>query len=154
MTMDTLSPAQRSRTMAQIKGKNTGPEKIVRSLLHRMGYRFRLHCKQLPGTPDIVLPKYKAVIFVHGCFWHAHEGCKRAAIPTTHREFWEKKIFGNRARDDRNIAALESLGYHCLIIWQCELKNEQSLRQRLSDFLPERKMTGENRGRSFKTRRS
>lgn len=133
--MDKLSPEQRSRNMARIKGKDTRPEKQVRSLLHGMGYRFRLHCKQLPGTPDIVLPRYKAVVFVHGCFWHGHEGCKRAAVPETRKAFWEKKIFGNKDRDRRSIAALEALGYRCLIVWQCELKNVDLLKQRLSDFL-------------------
>ncbi len=121
--------------MARIKGKDTKPERFVRSILHRMGYRFRLHGKVLPGKPDIVLPKYKSVIFVHGCFWHGHTACKRATMPETRPEFWEKKISGNKARDSRNIAALEELGYRCLIIWQCELKDEESLKQRLLDFL-------------------
>lgn len=133
--MDKLSPEQRSRNMAQVKGKNTKPEKLVRSLLHCMGYRFRLHDKQLPGKPDIVMPKYKAVVFVHGCFWHGHEGCKRASIPATRPEFWEQKISGNKERDSRNIAALENLGYRCLIVWQCELKDMELLKQRLSYFL-------------------
>ncbi|MDE7064967.1 MAG: very short patch repair endonuclease, partial [Desulfovibrionaceae bacterium] len=109
--------------MAQVKGKDTKPEKLVRSLLHRMGFRFRLHVKKLPGCPDIVLPRYKAVIFVHGCFWHGHEGCKRAALPVTHRDFWAAKITGNKLRDERNIAELRILGYKILIIWQCEMKD-------------------------------
>ena len=133
--MDKFSPEKRSRNMAQIKGKNTKPEILVRSLLHCMGYRFRLHGKKLPGKPDIVLAKYKAVIFVHGCFWHGHENCKRATLPETRPEFWEKKISGNRIRDNNNIAALENLGYRCLIVWQCELKDKVLLEQRLSDFL-------------------
>ncbi|NLE66397.1 MAG: DNA mismatch endonuclease Vsr, partial [Lentisphaerae bacterium] len=85
---DTLSKAERSRNMAQIRGKDTGPERLVRSLLHRAGYRFRLHVKDLPGKPDIVLPRYGTVIFVHGCFWHRHPGCKGATTPKTHRKFW------------------------------------------------------------------
>ncbi len=121
--------------MAQVKGKNTKPEKFIRSLLHGMGYRFRLHNKQLPGKPDIVLQKYKAVIFVHGCFWHGHQGCKRATIPATRAEFWENKIFGNKERDSRNIVALENLGYRWLIIWQCELKDVETLKHRLVTFL-------------------
>jgi DNA mismatch endonuclease (patch repair protein) len=133
--MDSVSPEKRSRNMAQVKGKNTKPEKLVRSLLHGMGYRFRLHSKQLPGKPDVVLPKYKAVIFVHGCFWHGHEGCRRATIPATRPEFWEQKISGNKERDRRNIAAIEKLGYRCFIVWQCELKDVELLKQRLCDFL-------------------
>ena len=122
--------------MAQVKGKNTKPEALVRSLLHKMGYRYRLYVKKLPGSPDIVLPRYQAVIFVHGCFWHGHEGCRRAAIPATRKEFWHTKISGNKARDKRNIAALENLGYRCLTVWQCEIKDTELLRQRLAAFLP------------------
>ena len=133
--MDKISSEQRSRNMAKIKGKDTKPEKLVRSLLHGMGYRFRLHNKQLPGKPDIVLPRYKAVIFVHGCFWHGHQGCKRATIPATRPEFWQNKIAGNRKRDSHNIAALENLGYRCLVLWQCELNDLELLKQRLAAFL-------------------
>lgn len=133
--MDTVSPEKRSWMMARIRGKNTKPEKSVRSLLHGMGYRFRLHGKRLPGKPDIVLPKHKVVIFVHGCFWHGHEGCKRATLPTTRQDFWNKKISGNKERDRRNITALEALGYRCLIVWQCEIKDTESLNRRLSDFI-------------------
>ncbi len=121
--------------MAQVKSKNTKPEMLVRSLLHRMGYRFRLHIKTLPGHPDVVLPRYKAVIFVHGCFWHGHEGCKRATMPATRTEFWRKKIDGNQSRDRRNLTALEELGYRCLVIWQCEMKDIEALKMRLSEFL-------------------
>ena len=133
--MDKISPQQRSINMSKIKGKNTKPEKFVRSLLHALGYRFRLHRKTLPGTPDIVLPKYKAVIFVNGCFWHGHDGCKRATIPDTNKEFWERKISANKARDQKNIFDLEKLGYRCLVIWQCELKDKNLLIQRLLNFL-------------------
>lgn len=121
--------------MAQVKSKNTKPEMLVRSLLHRMGYRFRLHIKTLPGHPDVVLPRYKAVIFVHGCFWHGHEGCKRATMPATRTEFWRKKIDGNQSRDRRNLTALEELGYRCLVIWQCEMKDIEALKMGLSEFL-------------------
>lgn len=135
LKMDRISPEQRSQNMAQVKSKNTKPEMLVRSLLHRMGYRFRLHIKTLPGHPDVVLPRYKAVIFVHGCFWHGHEGCKRATMPATRTEFWRKKIGGNQSRDRRNLTALEELGYRCLVIWQCEMKDIEALKMRLSEFL-------------------
>ena len=134
--MDKISPEKRSRNMAQVKGKNTKPEKLARSLLHNMGYRFRLNVKNVPGNPDIVLPRYKAVIFVHGCFWHGHENCKRATIPATNTQFWLAKITGNKERDKRAIAALEALGYRCLTIWQCEMRDIAALKQRLAAFLP------------------
>ncbi len=133
--MDTLSPEQRSRTMSRIKGKDTAPERAVRSLLHRMGYRFRLHRKTLPGTPDIVLPRHRAVIFVHGCFWHGHPGCGRATLPATRREFWSRKIADTRERDRRAVSDLEKLGYRCCIVWQCELKDTDALGRRLAEFL-------------------
>ncbi|MDR1946670.1 MAG: very short patch repair endonuclease [Desulfovibrio sp.] len=96
--MDTVSAEKRSLNMARIKGADTRPEKLVRSLLHGMGYRFRLHVKTLPGSPDIVLPRYRSAIFVHGCFWHGHEGCKRASIPSTRTGFWRAKIDGNKKK--------------------------------------------------------
>lgn len=136
--MDNLTEKQRSYNMSRVKGKDTKPEKVVRSLLFSMGYRFRIHDAKLPGKPDIVLPKYKAVIFVHGCFWHGHMGCKRAKLPSTRSEFWKQKIEGNRKRDKRCLVELEKLGYHCLIVWQCELKEIESLKQRLSVFLTNR----------------
>ena len=130
--MDRLTSTHRSHNMAQVKGKNTKPEILVRSLLHKMGYRFRLYVKKLSGNPDIVLPRHKVVIFVHGCFWHGHEDCKRATIPVTRTEFWLTKITSNKERDKRNIAALENLGYRCLTIWQCEIKDIEALKQRLA----------------------
>jgi DNA mismatch endonuclease (patch repair protein) len=133
--MDTISFEARRRNMARIKSRNTKPEKLVRSLLHAMGYRFRLHGKNLPGTPDIVLPRYRSVIFVHGCFWHGHQGCNRATIPATRTNFWKAKIDSNRKRDERNTAALEKSGYRWLIIWQCETKDTTALAQRLAEFL-------------------
>jgi DNA mismatch endonuclease (patch repair protein) len=133
--VDKISSEKRSRNMAQVKGKNTKPEKLVRSLLHKMGYRFRLCVKKIPGNPDIVLPRHQAVIFVHGCFWHGHADCKRATIPATNTEFWLIKITGNKERDKRNIAALENLGYRCLTIWQCEMQDIGALKQRLTAFL-------------------
>lgn len=133
--MDKITPQQRSRNMAQVKSKDTKPEKIVRSLLHGMGYRFRLHVKTLPGKPDIVLPRYKAVIFVHGCFWHGHKDCRRATIPATRTEFWTAKIDSNKKRDRCVLLALENLGYRVLILWQCELKDIHELANRITDFL-------------------
>ena len=132
--MDTVSPEGRSRIMSHVKGRDTTPEKRVRSLLHSMGYRFRLQRADLPGKPDIVLPKFKTVIFVNGCFWHRHPGCKRATLPKSNAEFWRQKLEKNVARDRRNIQTLKDLGWYVLIIWECELKDTRTLQARLSDF--------------------
>ena len=129
--MDTVSPEKRSWTMAQVKDRNTRPEKVVRSLLHRMGCRFRLQRADLPGKPDIVLPKHRTVIFVHGCFWHRHNGCKRASTPTTNIDYWNQKFARNVARDVKNKMALESDGWRILVVWECELKNLAALQTRL-----------------------
>ena len=115
---------QRSRNMSAIKSKNTKPEIAVRKLLHSMGYRFRLHRKDLPGSPDIVLPKYKTVIFVHGCFWHRHENCKYASTPKTRQEFWEAKFRENINRDKLNQENLSSNGWKIIIVWECEIKDK------------------------------
>jgi len=120
---------QRSRNMSAIKSKNTKPEIEVRKLLHSLGYRFRLHRKDLPGTPDIVLPKYKTVIFVHGCFWHRHENCKYASIPKTRTEFWENKFKENMKRDKVNQTNLFKLGWKIFIVWECELKRINHLKE-------------------------
>ncbi|WP_243925144.1 very short patch repair endonuclease [Pseudodesulfovibrio sp. S3-i] len=127
---------KRSSIMSSIVSKDTKPEIQVRKLLHALGYRFRLHRKDLPGTPDIVLPRRKSVIFVHGCFWHLHPGCKRATMPKTNVEFWEKKLKGNVSRDAKAIEQLQDLGYRCLVIWECETKNLDELTDRLTAFLP------------------
>ena len=132
--MDTVSPEERSRIMSHVKGRDTTPEKRVRSLLHSMGYRFRLQRADLPGKPDIVLPKFKTVIFVNGCLWHRHPGCKRATLPKSNAEFWRQKLEKNVARDRRNIQTLKDLGWYVLIIWECELKDTRTLQDRLSDF--------------------
>lgn len=121
--------------MSHISGKNTKPEILVRSLLHRMGYRFRIHKKDLPGRPDICLPKHKKVIFVHGCFWHGHENCPRSKRPTTNVEFWNKKIDGNIERDKENIKKLKQLGWQTLTIWTCEIKNQEELKNKLISFI-------------------
>jgi len=115
---------KRSRNMSAIKSKNTKPEIAVRKLLHSMGYRFRLHRKDLPGSPDIVLPKYKTVIFVHGCFWHRHQNCKYASTPKTRQEFWNKKFNENINRDKINQENLSSKGWKIIIVWECEIKDK------------------------------
>ena len=122
---------QRSRNMSAIKSKNTKPEIAVRKLLHSMGYRFRLHRKDLPGSPDIVLPKYKTVIFVHGCFWHRHENCKYASTPKTRKEFWENKFKLNLKRDADVQEKIKSIGWQSVVIWECEIKNILALNNKL-----------------------
>ena len=125
---------QRSRNMSAIKSKNTKPEIAVRKLLHSMGYRFRLHRKDLPGSPDIVLPKYKTVIFVHGCFWHRHNNCKYATTPKTRKEFWENKFDENVKRDNLNQANLSLKGWKIIILWECQLKED--MKKRIRELLP------------------
>ena len=119
---DRLSKERRSWNMSRIRGKNTTPEIVVRSVLHRLGYRFRLHAKKLPGRPDVVLPKYRTAVFVHGCFWHRHRGCKNCTTPTNNRAFWVAKLGGNAARDRRNQSALVRLGWRVVTIWECETR--------------------------------
>ena len=109
--------------MASIAGKETKPEILIRSVLFKQGFRFRKNVKALPGTPDIVLTKYKTVIFVHGCFWHGHKHCKAAKLPATNKIFWKQKINSNKKRDKKNIASLNKLGWKVLIIWQCQISN-------------------------------
>ncbi len=111
--------------MSKVGQKNTGPELKLRKSLHRRGFRYRLNVKGLPGSPDLVFPKYKAVIFVHGCFWHAHEGCKFATKPLTREKFWKDKFEANRERDQRNYYALESLGWRVLVVWECSIKKKE-----------------------------
>ncbi|MDC3233951.1 very short patch repair endonuclease [Prochlorococcus sp. AH-716-A06] len=130
---------QRSRNMSAIKSKNTKPEIAVRKVLHSMGYRFRLHGKDLPGSPDIVLPKYKTVIFVHGCFWHRHENCKYASTPKTRQEFWNKKFKKNIERDleiQENIKNILLL-IRYVVIWECETKNIDNLTEKIIDVFNE-----------------
>lgn len=123
---DIVDSATRSRMMSGIRGKNTAPELTTRKFLHSQGFRFRLHVKDLPGKPDIVLPKYRTVIFVHGCFWHQHPGCKNAVMPKSNTKFWAEKLGGNVKRDARNISELVKLGWQCLIVWECEADNTKS----------------------------
>ena len=138
--MDKVSPEKRSWTMSKVKDRDTCPEKTVRSLLHCMGYRFRLQRTDLPGKPDIVLPKRKAAIFVHGCFWHRHPGCKRATTPASNSEYWNPKFVRTVVRDARNKGLIETDGWRVLVIWECELKCLAALRVRLHDFLEQKTM--------------
>ena len=133
---DRLSDDTRSRLMSRVKNRNPAPELTVRHVLHRMGYRFRLHCKDLPGHPDITLPRHKKVIFVHGCFWHGHD-CPRGRRPTTNREFWDKKLDRNLERDAQTQAALSDAGWKVLVVWDCQVKKPELLAAILSDFMHE-----------------
>jgi len=128
---DRISEERRSWNMSRIKGKDTKPEKIVRSYLHRKGYRFRLHRKDLPGRPDIVLPRYKTVIFVNGCFWHRHKDCKYAYNPKSRKQFWKKKFAENVARDKKNTELLREKGWKVIVIWECEVDDEKILDEKI-----------------------
>jgi len=120
---DHLSEERRSWNMSRVRSKDTKPEILVRQALHKQGYRFRLHISNLPGKPDIVLPKWKTVIFVNGCFWHRHKGCQRSTTPTSNRKFWTDKFDRNVKRDRKNKRALKRLGWKVLVVWECEADN-------------------------------
>ena len=120
-----MTPEQRHRCMAAIKSNDTKPEMLVRRYLHALGYRYGLHNKKLPGSPDIVLRRLRTVIFINGCFWHGHDNCKYYRLPKTNPDFWRTKIEANRARDARTSAALRTLGWHVIVIWECQLKTEE-----------------------------
>lgn len=119
--VDFLSPAARSERMSRIRSSNTSPEIALRKALHALGLRFRLHRKDLPGKPDIILPRYKTAVFVHGCFWHRHAGCKIATTPKSNTQFWVEKFDRNVARDNRSRALLEARGWKVIVVWECEL---------------------------------
>lgn len=125
--MDVVDSVTRSRMMAGIRGRDTAPETSVRRYLHAAGLRFKLNDKSLQGRPDIVLPKYRVAIFVHGCFWHRHPGCKFAAVPSTRADFWASKFAGNIERDVRNVQALKGTGWTVLTVWECEVREELAL---------------------------
>ena len=129
--MDVFSKAQRSAVMARVRGKDTTLEKAVRSLLHRLGFRFRLHRTDLPGTPDIVMPGRRTVLFVHGCFWHQHTNCPSAKRPASNRVYWNRKLDRNMLRDSANKRALKKLDWKVIIVWECQTKNVATLRGRL-----------------------
>ena|ERR1017187_1123052 len=133
--MDNLTPSQRRRNMQRIRSTDTKPELLVRTLIHRLGYRFRLHRKDLPGKPDLVFPRLRAVIFVHGCFWHLHT-CKFGQVkPATNPSYWSAKRIGNKVRDQKNEVALGKLGWKVLNIWECETKDLAGVRKRVKRFL-------------------
>lgn len=132
---DIYSPEKRSEIMGRVKGRDTKPERAVRSLIHRMGFRFRLHASQLPGRPDIVLPRHRKVIFVHGCFWHQHPGCRRAKLPQTRAEWWKSKLTRNSQRDSETQEQLRQQGWEVLVIWQCQLRDPCRLEAELRKFL-------------------
>ena len=138
-----MTPEERSRCMAAIKGKDTKPELIVRKYLFSRGLRYRIQDKRLPGRPDIVLPKYKTVVFVDGCFWHGHEGCRYFRLPKSNIEFWEQKIFRNKARDSRNTTELQELGWRVIRVWECDIRKVAGRRDYL-DSLYDR-ITGSDR---------
>lgn len=123
---DVLTSEQRRKCMSSVRRKNTSPELVLRSILHKSGLRYRLHRKNLPGTPDIVFPRFKAVLFVHGCYWHSH-GCYRSAAPKSRQEFWKKKFDQNKERDARNVDTLLGLGWRVMTVWECALKGKMSL---------------------------
>ncbi len=134
--MDRISKEHRSWNMSRIKGRDTKPELIVRSMLHRMGYRFRLHVKTLPGKPDIVLPKYKTVIFVHGCFWHRHKGCKYAYTPKSRQDFWKAKFAANERNDSKATSRLRRLGWRVCTLWECDSADPSRLHRMLNAQIP------------------
>ena len=132
--MDTIAPEQRSALMSRIRSKDTKPEIAVRSILHRLGYRFRLHVKDLPGRPDIVLPRHRKIILVQGCFWHGHD-CKLASKPKSNGSYWSPKIAKNKERDERNLVLLCEAGWEILELWECEIRKNDDLVDRIKKFM-------------------
>lgn len=132
---DRISKAQRSANMRAVRGRNTQPEIRVRRIAYRLGYRFRLHRRDLPGKPDLAFISQRKAIFVHGCFWHQHKGCKRGSVPQSNSEFWNKKLLGNTRRDKKQLADLKKNGWQVLVVWECEIRNEEKMGRRLLRFL-------------------
>jgi len=132
---DIVDSRRRSELMANIRGRDTAPELAVRRIAHRMGLRFRLHRNDLPGRPDLVFPKHRLAVFVHGCFWHRHEGCRHASTPKSRTDFWTEKFAANVERDARQEAALRALGWRVLVIWQCETRDEATVERKLSELI-------------------
>lgn len=133
--MDILTPQERSERMRRVRGKDTAPERIVRKVATQMGYRYRLHYSAVPGRPDLAFPSRKKVIWVHGCFWHRHDGCRMATVPKSRQRFWEGKFEANNARDQRNVVEARALGWELLIVWQCETLDMECLRFSIARFL-------------------
>ena len=133
--MDRFSPQERSRVMSRVRGKDTLPELIVRRAAYSLGFRYRLHRKDLPGSPDIVFPKLRTVIFVHGCFWHRHPGCGRASVPQSRTEFWQSTLARNVERDRAARTTLEQMGWQVAVIWECETKNLDAVKRMLHQIL-------------------
>lgn len=134
LAMDTISREQRSALMSRIRSKNTKPELAVRSILHQLGYRFRLHRKDLPGRPDIVLPRHRKIVLVHGCFWHGHD-CRLASKPKSNASYWSSKIARNRERDRKSVRELTEAGWIVLELWECEIRKGGDLVERISEFM-------------------
>ena len=137
--VDTLTKKERSERMSRVRGRDTKPELTVRRLVHRMGYRYRLHRRDLPGTPDLVFPRRKKAIYVHGCFWHRHPdpACKLARLPKSRLDFWKPKLEGNRCRDEESQAKLRELGWNVLVVWECQIARSDHLENTLREFLEE-----------------
>lgn len=133
--MDSVSPTRRSEIMGCVRSRDTKPEMLVRRLIHSMGYRYRLHAKDLPGKPDLVFRPRRKLIFVHGCFWHRHPGCALARLPKSREDFWLKKLEANRQRDVKTDLALREMNWNVLTIWECELSDITMLKNRIREFL-------------------
>jgi DNA mismatch endonuclease, patch repair protein len=133
--VDKLSADRRSENMRRIKSKDMKPELLIRRLVHGLGYRYRLHRKDMPGRPDLVFGPRRKVIFVHGCFWHQHTSCREGRLPGSNAEYWQPKLARNVRRDAENLASLEASGWHTLVIWECEMKSPEALKRRLRKFL-------------------
>lgn len=133
--MDTITKEERSEIMGRVHSKDTRPEMVVRRLVHSLGYRYRLHRKDLPGTPDMAFPGRRKVIFIHGCFWHRHEGCALARMPKSRVSFWESKLEGNKARDQRNAQLLRDAGWDVFTVWECQLRDTAALQATIVAFL-------------------
>lgn len=132
---DRLTPERRSENMRQIRSRDTAPEMAVRRLLHRLGYRYRLHVRELPGRPDLVFPSRRCVLMIHGCFWHGHQGCRESRMPSTNQQYWVPKLEKNYARDRDHLRALRRLGWRVIIIWECQTENLRRLERKLVRFL-------------------
>jgi len=140
--MSNATTEQRSRIMRAVKGRDTGAERAVRSLVHGMGYRYSLRHKNLPGKPDIVFPSRQKVIFVHGCFWHGHKCARGDRVPKTNRDYWQRKIFRNTERDEATLSALRNANWRALVVWECEIKDRDSLADRIQKFFGAAKIAG------------